>query len=232
VTQRKSMISIACLSSALLASHVRAGTISSTFDTGLEGWTGNAVQITYAPSGGSPGGFLQTNDLPSTSFLQAPGMFLGDLSQFDGGSLSFGIRIFSTELPSAGHGGDVTLRSGATAVTRNVIDVPSLPVPSGWTNGSIALTASAWGLDQSAWSQLLANLTAIEIVVDPSLGGNNLDVSGFDNFRLESVSNSSVPEPATLSMLGAGLGTLIITTKLEWAKHRIGKWLTHTPKIG
>ena len=131
-----------------------------------------------------------------------------DLSAFDGGTLSFDIKVFSTDIAPGGRGGDVTLHSGSVTVRQNVIDMPSLPVPSEWTNGSIAFTALAWGVDQFTWEALISNITAIDVRVDPSQGANNLDISGFDNFTIQ-----AVPVPATAWLFCSGLLSLFVTLR-------------------
>lgn len=192
------MLLIFCLATAAIfvAPKADAAFTISTFDSDLEGWSGEGVILNHAETGGNPDGYLLATDRPFTSFITAPPPFLGDLSFFNKGTLSFDIKIFSVNQPPAGSGGNVTLRSDSINVTTNVIDIPSLPVPSPWTHGSIALTAEAWGVDESTWSALLSNVTAIEIVVDPSRSGDPLDISGFDNFRLQ-----AVPIPGALTLV-------------------------------
>jgi hypothetical protein len=97
------------------ASRPAAGlTIQSTFDSGPEGWTAAGIALSWQPSGGNPGGYLRGDDQPNASHLVAPAAFLGNLSAFDGGQLSFDhIAIDLDNMPIAGAGGEVTIFSGA-----------------------------------------------------------------------------------------------------------------------
>ena len=176
---------LAALVAVALSAHASGGEIISTFEVDDEGWGANNVIINHQASGGNPGGFLEVTDLAFESFIRAPSKFLGNRSTSNGGSISFDvIKISGTGDPGGGTG-NVTLRSGSDFAVLKLIE----SIPGTWTNASAPLTAAAWGKSQSAWDALLANLTAIEIVVDPTNSAG--DVSGFDNFRM-----TVIPEPS------------------------------------
>jgi hypothetical protein len=167
-------------------------TIQSSFDAGLEGWTAAAVALSWQSAGGNPGGYLRGDDQANTSYLIAPAAFLGDLSSFDGGSMAFDhIAIDLDGFPIAGAGGEVTIFSGAESATADLL-TPS-PI---WQTGSVLLTAAAWGVSQTTWTGILANVTGIHIVIDSTLG---VGTDGFDNFTMVT------PEPATALLIGVGV---------------------------
>ena len=60
----------------------------STFDTDLDGWTGEGTgSFLYENQGGNPGGFVKFLDISGTTgdgWLVAPTKFLGDWSSFEG----------------------------------------------------------------------------------------------------------------------------------------------------
>ena len=165
--------------------------LQTSFDSGLDGWTAFGIAISWQSSGGNPGGYLRGDDLADASYLIAPAAFLGNLSAFDGGQMSFDhIAIDLDGFPIAGAGGEVTIFSGAQSATADLL-TPSLS----WQTGSVPLTAAAWGVSQATWTGILANVTAIYIVIDSTFG---VGTDGFDNFTI-------VPEPATALLLGGGI---------------------------
>ena len=167
-------------------------TIQSTFDSGLEGWTAVLITTTWQTTGGNPGGFLRGVDQPFTSYLLAPAAFLGDLSAFNGGYMSFDHIALDTAGESiAGLGGTVEIYSGSQVASADLLT----PMTS-WQTGSAPLTATAWGVSQATWTSLLSNVTEIRVIVDSTLSGGNAD--GFDNFTIVT------PEPGTFLLLATG----------------------------
>ena len=101
---------------------------TSTFDTGLDGWSGlssqgPASQYSWGSTGGDPGGYFDFIDQSSTSgTITAPSAFLGNWSALNGkGILSWDQILFSTgpqpgsygpfEADIAGPGGSATFTS-------------------------------------------------------------------------------------------------------------------------
>ena len=85
---------------ALSIAQASADTISSTFDTGAEGWSALDPTGDYTASwqstGGNPGGFLQGNEsnpLGDTGYFIAPSKFLGNLSAYAGGTLTYDLKV-------------------------------------------------------------------------------------------------------------------------------------------
>lgn len=184
-----------------VSSIANAAVISSSFDSDLDGWTNIAVNISHVNSDGNPGGYLRGVDIGGESFVVAPGKFLGDLSGFDGGSLSYDIRIFASERSIVDSLGEVRLSSGATSVMMNGIETGLLTDPSDWVSGLIPLTADQWGMEQTAWINFLTNITAIEVSLDPSTGGGGSpDIVGLDNFQVQ-----AVPIPGAAWLFGSAM---------------------------
>lgn len=177
----------------------------SSFDSGDEGWyiipTETDSTMSYQNSGGNPGGYVEVTDDAGLLFLHAPSLFLGDLSAYDGETLSFDSRFFDT-----GGGvhysrfGEVTLEGGSHTAT---IDIVPGNLTNTWTTYSTSFTAGGWGMSDTDWAGLLADITDIYV----NLESHNLpgEVVGFDNFTITGTGAAPVPEPGTLLLFGTGL---------------------------
>ncbi|MBL8230914.1 MAG: hypothetical protein JNL98_20635 [Bryobacterales bacterium] len=179
-----------------LAITANAATIQTTFDAGLDGWTGTGGTVVFVASGGNPGGHLQQSDADATDMtVFAPAPFLGNLTAFLGGLLSFdAIQIVGTS--DYAPFGSLTIRNGANSVTVDVAP-PGSP-PAVWTNYSVALTAAAFGTTEANLLSVLGNVTSIELLLEFQAGIS--ETAGLDNFQIAS---SDVPEPGTLLTVGA-----------------------------
>jgi hypothetical protein len=186
----------------------RAGIIAeSTFDTSLDGWTSNTPsQISWSKTGGNPGGFISFEDTTNDwTVVNAPATFLGNYSALNSvGTISFDHKIIAEtgiqslspyEVDLSGLGGSATW-TGATpkGVT-------------GWVTLNVPLVQSDWTINSGTWTGLLADVTQlqipIELVTNDTIPGDT-DHEGIDNVIL----SSSAPEPASLTLLGAGMGGL------------------------
>ena len=183
------------LSAAFSAS---ATSIVTSFDTGLEGWTeqgsGFGPFLTYSASGGNPGGFGRFGDAANTPDLYAvaPAAFLGNLSAFDGGTVSFDAKFFPGILtnPVAGFG-LIEISNGGTSVSQDIAPV----TPDGnWQTFSGAFTAAGFGTSQATWNSILANVTSFTIQVDAYKPVQSGPAVGLDNITI-------VPEPASGTLL-------------------------------
>jgi len=189
----------AAISAALLVTcicSVAAGDIISTFDTGKDGWTilGDAA-LTWNSSGGNPGGRLRMDEAPAGSIfrLSAPAKFLGDLSVYNGGEVSFDFLRISGTGTFLWTWGYVRFE-GANSDTATG-DVGNPPETAGvWTNWSLNLTASTFGKTSAEWSAILADVDTILVYTEMITGDES---SAFDNFQI-------TPEPATMGLLGLG----------------------------
>ena len=189
----------------MLASHSTAASIESTFDADLEGWTTSVGgDLAFVSTGGNGGGFLQQTDLDlSDMFVSAPAKFLGDLSSFLNGTLSFDARQVSGNGEKYAPFGFVTIFNGGNAISADIAgpDAPSID----WTTFTVTLDAASFGTTSAAVADVLSNVTMMMVQLESQIGV--VEVTGMDNFRL----TSAVPEPSTLLIGGFGLcGALLI----------------------
>lgn len=177
--------------------------ITSTFDVNDDGWTAQVGEgeITYQATGGNPGGFLSIQDVgPASYVVYPPSKFKGDLSQFDGGLLSYDIIVIypTTPLASVGSGfGRIQLEGGGSNATFDYAPYPSVPSFDFWKTYYVPMTAEAWHTTPENWATVLSDVTNFHITFDLIPGE---DTIGLDNFKL-----APIPEPTTILLLGFGL---------------------------
>ena len=191
-----------------------AATIISTFDSDAEGWIANPGEgaLTHAATGGNPGGHIRIQDIgagsvPFGSGAFAPGNFLGNLSSFDGGTLSLDMATFAGSGPSFPSFGAIQLSGGGDIAMFDI--AVSAPGFGTWETYMAPLTASSWGKSQSEWLAILADVTSIGIPTD-AFDGN--DTIGIDNFAIANSMNN-IPQPASLALLGIGIASLCLLRK-------------------
>lgn len=181
-----------------------AATLSSDFSTDLDGWTisSGSGALSYSAAGGNPGGYLFVDNAEGSIIVRAiaPAKFLGNLSAYNGGMLSFDGNLLSKGsvafFPAYGQ-----VRISTTSGTPATLDIaPSDPSIGVWTTYSVALDATTWGQTPARWTEILSNVTEIAIVLEAVSG---LETNGFDNFVL-----TSVPEPSTTLLASLGLVSL------------------------
>lgn len=182
-----------------------AMTVGSTFDFNAEGWVAESGEglITYQSGGGNPGGFLNIQDVgPGSYVIYAPSKFKGDLSQFDGGMLSYDILqiVPQYNFSEVGSGfGRIQLEGNGVNATFDYAPYPPVPSFESWKTYYVLMTAQAWQTTPEIWELLLADVENFYITLDLVPGA---DTIGFDNFKM---TNEVVPEPMTLALFGLGL---------------------------
>jgi hypothetical protein len=200
---KTSIAATATFAFALSIAQASATTISSTFDTGAEGWTAlDAVGFDYTAnwqsSGGNPGGFLEgieTDPNGGTGYFIAPSKFLGNFSAYAGGTLTYDFKVIqgSDYYSDA----DVIITNGANSVSWT----PNInPVGDGWVAFQVQLNQANFG---SNLASILSNVTELQIRGEFIVGA---EVEGLDNVKL--TSSSAVPEPSTWAMMLLGFASV------------------------
>ncbi len=200
---------------------------ASTFDTGLDGWTGEILNSGflgsppsvlgsqtpgYNASGGNPGGYVTMFDVSGSAepHFVAPAKFLGNDSAYYGGALAFDL-IDNLGIQTPEPNFVELVGNGHTLFYTDSIVGP----PNTWTSYSIILAPSAdWRFDNLAsgsiptvaqFQSVLSNLQELNIEADLANGG---DTGGLDNVRL-SPSGPTVPDSgSTMALLGGVLTAL------------------------
>jgi cysteine-rich repeat protein len=178
--------SVVLLASGLAAAPAAADLVS-TFDSGLEGWTTeNGGAFTYEASNGNPGGFLKLdNDEVFNADVFAPPGFLGDLSAYAGGTLSWDGILLGTGGAfyfSSGDYGSLYLFNGPfNNIFADVVPNGGTPSQGSWQTFSIPLTPEAFNASPEYFAATLANVTEIRLYIEALFGP---EIEGFDNFRI------------------------------------------------
>ena len=188
-----------------------ADSVGSTFEGSgdTEGWSGIGALLSQASDPGE-GGILQVTPEPSEEEegpveveIEAPASFLGDMLNFDGGSLSFRTNIFSameTILTTTITGG-----AGNESVSVSFDNSATTP-PSVWQTLSAPLSASEWGTNSEKWENILSDVQSITFGF---VSAPTEEPIGFDDIFLTGpFANSNfapTPEPGTLVLLATGL---------------------------
>jgi len=191
----------------LLATAMFAAPIQSTFDSSSEGWLvvddGANTAVTHFATGGNPGGFIQRTDATSGYMhFQAPAAFLGNLTPYLNGTISYDLRQTTTSSDTSWFYRVVLQGAGLFLLYSEEL----APDTSNWVHRSAPLTEQGWivisGIDQFTgaaatsvqFQNVLANVTGLFITGD--LISDAGDVASLDNVTL-----SEVPEPSTWMMV-------------------------------
>ncbi len=204
---RTSFTRAALLLATLALSATARADIGSSFDSGLEGWTGTGGTVSFAASGGAPGGHLQQLDTASTWMsVIAPASFHGDLTAYLGGTVSFDARNANGTAPnlaSAPWFGKVTVSGPGGTATRQLAGLGSgqPPVDGSWQSYAATLDAGGW-IGNLAGA--MANVTTMSVSLE--FNDDIVELAGFDNFRVSAVPEPSAALLASLGLAGLGLG--------------------------
>ena len=208
-------VSSCALGMALLPGQSQSrASIISTFDTGLDGWSGlasqgPASQYSWGPTGGNPGGYFDFIDQSATSgTITAPTKFLGNWSALNGtGSLMWDAILFSTGGDPSSYGpfeADISGPGGPATFATSTNDT----LVGQWITTTAPIIQADWTVTSGTWVGLLANVTSLNISIEdvtnvhtPTVQ-NPGDHDGIDNVVLQGP--AIVPEPSSLVMVGIG----------------------------
>lgn len=196
---------------------------SSTFDTGLDGWTVDSGNVTgnlaWSSTGGNPGGFLLAIDGTNPNgIMRAPGKYLGNWTPLDGtGTLSFDHKVIDLGAGVFEVGPyTVDIAGPTTSATWTSTTAPNGVTP--WVNIVVPIEESAWSVTSGTWAALLADVTRLRIHVE--LIGNNQqpnDLAGLDNVVLSQ--STAIPEPASIVLLAVGALGIVLYRRRSGANH-------------
>jgi hypothetical protein len=196
----KTLVLIAALG--FLAALPAKADLTSTFDSGAEGW--NAIDPTgdytssWRSTGGNPGGYLgggETISLGGDGYFYAPASWLGDWSAYSGGVISYDLKVF--EGSSYFSAPDVIISNGANSISwsSNIN-----PVGDGWATFQVPLTSANFG---PSLASVLSNVTSFSIRGEFI---NGPEAEGLDNVGLAAANGA--PEASTWLMALLGFGTV------------------------
>lgn len=207
----------------LVAAQAGAASIVSDFDNagaGLDGWivVGDPAggSPSYQATGGNPGGYAQVVDggQGQVIYWVAPSKFLGNLSSYVGGTLSFDLSQSPLANLFLAPNGDIQLVSPGLTIVTEVYSNSNLPAIAFKTETVSLSTATAWRVGTTAGAlasvsdiqTVLGNLTGLMIRGEISL---LIDTNRLDNVVLA----QSVPEPSSGALILAGLAAAFLLRK-------------------
>jgi len=207
VLEQRAQRGLAILVTALMVSAAGAGLTTSTFDTGLDGWSavpGETTYVTWRATGGNPGGYVRNTDRgPTGGNIVAPAQYLGDWSTIEGfGELKWDFNMFSQ-----GNGRVVPLQAtirgpGGTATFNSGIYTPA----NTWIGVTAPVQESAWTVTSGTWDELVVDVTELRIMIENVYTYSTGETTGIDNVSLTELC-ATVPAPGAivLGSMGAAL---------------------------
>jgi hypothetical protein len=206
-------------------SQAAAPFIRSTFNKNAEGWTGepNKVSVIYYKKGGNSGGFIGVQGFPQQGAGTAvafPGPeFLTNLLRFDGGTLSYDIKVIqqpnwqpiNTETWPNWGGFKINMNAPGHSLTFTYplagLPNPPLLTDRHWTTYTVPMKARYWRISdqdfatQADFERIISNVTYMDINL--VIGGSG--IVGLDNFKItEAGKPIANPEPASMFLFSVG----------------------------
>lgn len=170
-----------------------AMTVSSTFDSGAEGWTAvnypfrthdpnpTTALLPFDNANGNPAGSVRIGDIFSETGIAAPSTYLGQKLAYYGGSIVYDIFIRYTDgvdYPA------VVLNGGGISL---YYDAPTPPLNE-WQRRTVPLTEAGWKVSTThadaseiEFKQVLSELVGIYIYTEWNTGADDTNV---DNFQM------------------------------------------------
>ncbi|MFL4469739.1 VPLPA-CTERM sorting domain-containing protein [Tateyamaria armeniaca] len=198
-----------CAALTLAGAGAQAMTLTENFNDGtLNGFgviNGGAGSVINGGPGGASDPYLSVVDTASGFMAVTFGPeWVGDLSAFDGAA--FSVDYIQTAQAAGGYiesfGQLLLTGAGRTIGADVILNDPTAT----WQSASATLTASLFGVSQSIWEDVLADVT--EFAIRAESWSNPSETVGFDNFSLVGTAPPAVPLPAGGVLLLTGLGAL------------------------
>lgn len=170
--------------------------IVSAFDSNLEGWTSNNTPAEWRARTG--GGYLYVdNNEIGVAAVSAPAKFHGNLSAYEGGTLSFDGNLFEAldRYWAEGEGmnyGTVTISGPGGTVTKDL--VAGQPPTNQWIGYELLLIHDTFGIERPQWLAILSNVTSITVNIEAIYGREK---NGFDNFSIKGATDKLTVLPRT-----------------------------------
>jgi hypothetical protein len=174
-------------------------TVTTAFDSDLEGWQPTGLDFDFTPfppavtdlflvpnpgdmvheaTGGNPGGYARLTDAieEPSSFAQAPAPYTGDLSPFIGGTFSFDHRLFERGIDDSGEPAEISPYA-FLIISGDLFDLNALAftaaAPSGntdWVHFDITLSPVSAGGDLTFVTDVEASTLFPGIPVSGTIG--------------------------------------------------------------
>ena len=174
----------------------------STFDSGTEGWTteGHTHGLYWDDSDGNPPGSVYARDdrmYEGWWFFVAPSSWNGNWSQYEGGTLSFDLRVRDSGGSPSPDNYIVWIKGSSGEELTWGMD--SEPPATSWTNYQITLNPETFGVSEDDFDAVMSDVVELKIRGEYWKGSYE-DEEGLDNVRV-----SAVPVPGAVWLLGSGL---------------------------
>jgi hypothetical protein len=165
--------------------------LTSTFDTGFEGWTvwdatpDDVTNFRWESAGGNPGGFIAADDvgLRDTFRFRSPLSWGGDWSQYLGGTIEWDIFLYPNPPFTYYNAVELIIDTVGTG-DYLVADFDIIPVVGQWTHFKIDLTPeNLTVLGSLSFDEIIQNVESIFIRGEFS-ETSTPDAEGLDNVRV------------------------------------------------